>query len=156
MDYKAIASSVLKYSPSIAAALGGPIAGTLVSSLSAMFGVSTEALSQTIARDPSAEFKIKQVELEHAAELARIDAGNYITEITDRKNARENNSQHSHSEWIVHVLAVLITLGFFSSIITIMLTEADGSDHDILTIMMGVLGSTWVSAMSYYFGSTKK
>lgn len=66
------------------------------------------------------------------------------------------NEEDKKYDWMVHALALLVTFGFFGAIALVMLTRADGTDHDILNMMLGVLGSTWVNVVSYYFGSIKK
>lgn len=59
-------------------------------------------------------------------------------------------------EWMVHVLAIIVIGGFYAAIVMVMVTRADNTDHDILYMMLGLLGSTFVNVISHYFGRVKK
>lgn len=152
MDLKNLSTSLLHYSPLVASAIGGP-AGTMVASLlSSVFGVTPNELPARIALDPDAEVKIKKFELDNALELAKLSLSSYQTEVEDRKNARTVNTVSDRYPWFVHVFSFLVTLGFFGEILLITLLPRDNTDHDILNAMIGVLGTTFVSVCSYYYG----
>ncbi|MGZ8363168.1 MAG: hypothetical protein ACXW3D_04850 [Caulobacteraceae bacterium] len=56
------------------------------------------------------------------------------------------------NEKIAALLAVLTTLGLFA-VIGVMLWRGTG-DSPVLQTLLGALGASWVSVVSYYFGSS--
>lgn len=51
-------------------------------------------------------------------------------------------------------LALLITVGFFAVLFTLMLVEVKPSMKDPLMLMLGALMSAFAGVIGYYFGST--
>lgn len=85
--------------------------------------------------------KLKKAEDEMLLELYKLD-------VIDRDSARKLALNDSTPR----VLAYLITFGFFGMLLVInFLPEANQS---ILNIMIGSLGTAWVSIVNYYFGSS--
>ncbi|MCA9344949.1 hypothetical protein KC946_03870 [Candidatus Saccharibacteria bacterium] len=85
--------------------------------------------------------KLKKAEDEMLLELYKLDV---IDRDSARKLALNDNTPR--------VLAYLITFGFFGMLLVInFLPEANQS---ILNIMIGSLGTAWVSIVNYYFGSS--
>lgn len=144
--------------PLLGTALGSPLAGVAISLIANAFGVKTNDISgllTAINSDPSSAVKLKQIEAEHEEILANISAKTYEIEYEDRKDARAS-AHAGNYEWFVHLLTVTVTGGFFGCIALVFLTKADGTDHDILNMMLGSLGTTWVQIISYYFGNIRK
>ena len=85
--------------------------------------------------------KLKKAEDEMLLELYKLD-------VMDRDSARKL----ALNDNTPRVLAYLITFGFFGMLLVInFLPEANQS---ILNIMIGSLGTAWVSIVNYYFGSS--
>ena len=85
--------------------------------------------------------KLKKAEDEMLLELYKLD-------VMDRDSARKL----ALNDNTPRVLAYLITFGFFGMLLVInFLPEANQS---ILNIMVGSLGTAWVSIVNYYFGSS--
>jgi hypothetical protein len=116
-DIKTLAETVLKYSPTVATALGGPIAGMVATLLSHAFGVDTDSLPSTIATDPDAAVKIQQFELQYKAELAQANAANYQAEVNDRKNSRDLASRLDKHFWILPTLSIIFVVSYFGFIL---------------------------------------
>lgn len=153
-----ISSVVGTAAPLLGTALGSPLAGVAISLIAKAFGVQTNDLSgllTAINSDPSSAVKLKQIEAEHEEILANIASRNYAIEYEDRKDARAS-ARSGNYEWFVHLLTVVVTSGFFGCILMVFLTKGDAQDHDILNMMLGSLGTTWVQIISYYFGNIRK
>ncbi len=52
------------------------------------------------------------------------------------------------------LLALLLTLGFFSMIWLMMLCPIQNGSREILDVLLGSVGTAWVSCITYYFGSS--
>lgn len=74
MNWKDIAGKVTDFAPAIGSALGGPAGGAAGTVLASVFGTedSPDAVSKAIQQDPEAAAKLKQAELDHAAEMRRM------------------------------------------------------------------------------------
>jgi membrane-bound ClpP family serine protease len=143
--------------PSIATALGGPLAGVAVRSLSnALFGHEdgteqqvSDALSSATPdqlatiKKIDADFKVRMKELD--IDLERISAG-------DRDSARQ--MQRDTKDWVPKVLAVVITLGFFGILIWMLLNGMPKTGTEALLMMLGALGTAWTGVVNFYYGSS--
>ena len=143
--------------PSIATALGGPLAGVAVKTLSsALFGHEEgtqeqlfEALSSAgpeqlaAIKKIDADFKVQMKSLD--IDLERIAAG-------DRDSARQ--MQRDTKDWVPKVLAVVITLGFFGILIWMLLNGMPQTGTEALLMMLGALGTAWTGVVNFYYGSS--
>jgi hypothetical protein len=143
--------------PSIATALGGPLAGVAVKTLSsALFGHEEgtqeqlfEALSSAgpeqlaAIKKIDADFKVQMKSLD--IDLERISAG-------DRDSARQ--MQRDTKDWVPKVLAIVITLGFFGILIWMLLNGMPKTGTEALLMMLGALGTAWTGVVNFYYGSS--
>lgn len=158
MDFlKAFGPLLGSVAPTIATALGGPVAGMAVKALSgALFGHEngTDEDIQAALANPTgdqlaalkkidADFKVQMKSLD--IDLERIAAG-------DRDSAR-NMAVATH-DWIPRVLAVGVTLGFFGIVAYILIFGLPASGGEALLMLIGTLGSAWTGVMAFYFGSS--
>ena len=135
-DWRKVVSTV---APDIATALGGPLAGLAVKAIGSAFGLgegATEEADQQFAR----EMKALDVDLE------RIAAG-------DRNSAREREVKAGDS-WTPRILALVITVGFFGVLGSLLVGGKPPTGGDALLVMLGSLATAWVGIVSYYFGSS--
>jgi len=143
--------------PSIATALGGPLAGVAVKTLSgALFGhedgteeqvaeamanASPEQLSAIKKID--ADFKVRMKELD--IDLERIAAG-------DRDSARQMNM--ANKDWVPKALAVFITFGFFGVLVWMLVFGLPKTGTEALLMMIGSLGTAFGGIVQFHFGSS--
>lgn len=155
MDWKATIGAI---APTVASALGGPLAGLAVDAVGKAFGWSDttqekvqEALSKgqlsgdQILALKQAELAIKQQENELGFKFADL-------EVQDRKDAR--SMQTSTRSYMPAVLSSLVTVGYFSILIGMMRGMLKVDDSQALLIMLGSLGTAWGAVMAFWFGST--
>lgn len=143
--------------PTIATALGGPLAGLAVKTLSnvlfgneegtpadivqALQGASPEQL--VALKKIDAEFKLKMQELE--IDLERISAG-------DRDSARKR--EMALADMTPKVLAASITVGFFGILFWMFIYGVPKNGNEALLLMLGALQTAFTGVIAYYFGSS--
>jgi hypothetical protein len=139
--------------PTIATAFGGPLAGLAVDAISKAIGVDPKDVNKTIAEGKlSAEQigAIKQAEIAMAARAQELGLDFEKIAVDDRKSARE--MQVSTQSWIPGLMAIVVTLGFFSILVGLMTEHFKTSDA--LMLMLGSLGTAWTGIIAFYFGSS--
>ena len=56
--------------------------------------------------------------------------------------------------WIMKVLAVSVTAGFFTVLFTLLFVEMPSASHDVMLMLLGALVPAWMAIISYFFGSS--
>jgi hypothetical protein len=140
--------------PTIATALGGPLAGMAVSAISKAIGVDPEKVgdlisSNKLSADQIAQVKIAEIELQKQAQELGLNFEKL--EVEDRKSARD--MQSITKSIMPPLLAGAVTIGFFSIMVMMFFNKIDDSNPAIL-MMLGSLGTAWTGIIAYYFGSS--
>ena len=139
--------------PSIATALGGPLAGLAVTAISKALGIDEKDVQKTIETGKlSAEqmMSLKQAEMDLQAKAQELGLNFEKLATEDRKSARD--MQTATKSIIPAVLAIGVTVGFFAILIGLMTDNVTKSDA--LLLMLGSLGTAWTAIVSFYFGSS--
>tara|TARA_R110002126_G_scaffold163496_2_gene311352 strand:- start:1843 stop:2340 length:498 start_codon:yes stop_codon:yes gene_type:complete len=140
--------------PTIATAMGGPLAGMAVSAISKAIGVDPTEVSDLIknnklSADQIAQVKIAEIELQKQAQELGLNFEKLAVE--DRMSARE--MQSATRSIVPPLLAAIITLGFFGVLGMMLFGKVDSNNPAIL-MMLGSLGTAWTGIIAYYFGSS--
>jgi hypothetical protein len=153
--------------PTLATALGGPLAGGAVMALESVFGITPKPDASTDDRQSTLAAAISGATPEQLAAmrakdqdyaLAMAQAGFKNTEtlaslaVEDRASARA--MQISTKSLTAPFLALFVTLGFFGVLSVMMFYPLPTATHDALMLMLGSLGTAWISVIAYYFGSS--
>jgi len=139
--------------PSIATALGGPLAGLAVTAISKALGIDEKDVQSTIESGKlSAEqlSSLKQAEVDLQAKAQELGLDFEKLAVDDRKSARD--LQASTKSIVPPLLAMGVTVGFFGILFALMMGYAQKSDE--LMIMLGSLGTAWTGIIGFYFGSS--
>jgi hypothetical protein len=139
--------------PTIATALGGPLAGLAIEAVSKAIGIDPQDVKATISEGKLTAdqiMQLKQAEIEMAARAQEMGLDFAKLNVEDRKSARE--MQAETRSYIPAVLAVTVTIGFFGILIG-MMTETFKTS-DALMLMLGSLGTAWTGIIAFYFGSS--
>jgi hypothetical protein len=139
--------------PTIATALGGPLAGMAVSAVAKAIGVSPDEVQDVISSgkltaEQVASIQLAELELKKQAQSMNLDFAKLIAE--DKQSARD--MQIATKSWIPALLAVFVTLGFFGILLGLMTEHFKTSDA--LMLMLGSLATAWTGVMAFYFGSS--
>lgn len=139
--------------PTVATALGGPLAGLAVEAVSKAIGVSQDDAKKMLdegkmSADQIAQVKVAEIELQKQAQTLGLDFERLA--VDDRKSARDMQSA-THS-LIPAFLAVFVTIGFFGILIALMYGQVQKTDE--ILVMLGSLGTAWTGIIAFYFGSS--
>lgn len=140
--------------PTIASALGGPLVGLAYEAISKVLNISPQDAKSIIedgklTSDQIAQIKIAEINLKNTEDSLGLNFESLA--VQDRKSARDMQSQTKSI--IPAVLSVGITIGFFGILIALM-NKPDLGSSQALMIMLGSLGTAWVSIIAFWFGST--
>jgi membrane-bound ClpP family serine protease len=155
-NWMALLSSV---APSIATALGGPLAGLGTKALIGALGLADDAKESDIAAamasaTPDQLLALKKADQDFAVKMRELDIDLEKVNAADRDSARTMQTQTR--SYVPAVLAILVTLGFFGAL-AYMLGHGmpkDAAGNEAMLIMLGSLGTAWMGVISFYFGSS--
>jgi len=140
--------------PTIATAMGGPLAGMAVSAISKAIGVDEKDVGDLInnnklTAEQIAQVKLAEIELQKQAQELGLNFEKLA--VDDRKSARE--MQATTRSIVPPALAAIVTFGFFGILVMMLLDKVDSNNPAIL-MMLGSLGTAWTGIIAYYFGSS--
>jgi len=140
--------------PTVATALGGPLAGMAVSAISKAIGVDEDKVQDMISSnklnaDQVAQLKLAEIELAKQAQELGLNFEKLA--VDDRKSARE--MQATTRSMMPPLLASAVTIGFFGIVVMMFFNQVDSNNPAIL-MMLGSLGTAWTGIIAYYFGSS--
>lgn len=153
-DVKGVIGTV---APTIATALGGPLAGM------ATRAIAKELLGDEDAGDGDVSAAIQAAGPEDLVKLRRLDAefaarmkeaGVKLEAIAagDRDSARRR--QVAMRDWTPSALGLTIILGFFGIMIGMMFVDLPAGSETVLNVLLGALGAMTVQVGNYFFGSS--
>jgi len=158
-DWKSLVKTA---APMLGTALGGPlggIAGKLLAN--ALGGDPTKATPDDLAKlvqnvTPEQLLALKQAEQQFQLQMAELNIKSVqdleALAAGDRASAREREVQVR--DWTPRLLAYGVTLGFFGLLSYMLRHDVPTANKDILNVMLGSLGTAWISVVTYYFGSS--
>lgn len=149
--------------PTVATAFGGPLAGQAVQFVEKALGLQPSgsmddrtqaAAAAIVGATPDQMIALRKIETDFQAHLA--DLGVQLEQVNagDRDSARKR--EIATKDKTPAILAVLLTIGFFG-VLSVMFFKGipkDVAGSEAMTMMVGSLGTAWIMAMTYFFGST--
>lgn len=155
---ESLLSLVRTVAPSLASAVGGPLAGMAVRTISdALLGKpdgTEDELAQAAAKaTPEQLLALKKAEQDFTVRMRELDIDLERISNEDRNSAR--NREVVTKDWTPRVLAGLITAGYFGVLFYMLrngLPQHGGSEA--MLVMLGTLGTAWGGVVAYYFGSS--
>ena len=155
MDWKAVVSNV---APTIATALGGPIAGTAVKFLASEFLGDESATEKQIAESiinasPDQLVKLRELDNAFSVRMAELDIDVYRIQADDRKSARDLAKVNM---WPQIILSFAFISGYFTLTHVIFSGNVDipeGLDQTA-NILLGVLTGAIPMILQFWFGTS--
>lgn len=143
--------------PTIATALGGPVAGMAVKAISgALFGhdSATEEDIRTVLANPTGDqlAALKKIDADFAVQMKALDIDLERIAAGDRASARD--MQKETKDWIPRALAVSVTIGFFAILLYMLVYGLPTTGNEALLLLLGALQTAWGGIIAFYFGSS--
>ena len=140
--------------PTIATALGGPLAGLAVEAVSKALGVSGDEAKSMLdegkmSADQIAQVKVAELELQKQSQALGLNFEQLAVE--DRKSARD--MQTATKSLLVPTLAIIIVVSFIGVVVGTML----GLSHiesAMAGTLVGYLSAKAEQVVAFYFGSS--
>lgn len=143
--------------PTVATALGGPLAGAAVAALGSIFGMS-EPTSDKIAK----LFVDGQISADNLAAIRKLELdyqnqekerGFKYAELAFKDVDSARQMQISVHSKMPAVLTVLVTVGFFG-ILSLLFFHPELKGNEIVMVMVGQLSAVWAGCVAFYTGTT--
>jgi hypothetical protein len=157
MDLSKIGGLLGQVAPTIATALGGPLAGLAVKTISeAMFGHpdanDSEVSAALMGATPEQLQKLKETDATFKLKMKELDIDLEKISSEDRDSARK--MQMETRDWIPRALAISVTFGFFGILTWLLTKGVPPTGSETLIYMLGALGTAWTGIVQFYFGSS--
>lgn len=157
MKNRKLIDLIATVAPTIATALGGPLAGVATRAIAGKLlgneGASPEEVEAAI-NGASGPDLLSLKELEYKFKTDMESAGIALERIAadDRNSARER--QVKMKDWTPSVLGTAVVLGFFSVLAYIIKYGLPAEGQEVLLIMVGALGAMTTQVGNFFFGSS--
>jgi hypothetical protein len=156
MKFDKIAGLIGSVAPTIATALGGPLAGTAASAIAEVLGVNSQdpkALERAMAQaTPEQLTEIKKAELNFEARMKELDVDIFALETADIQNARKNHAK----DWTARAIALGTMGAFIGYVFLVTIQPPDQNSDAIINLVLGYLGGMVSAVTSFYFGASQK
>lgn len=145
--------------PTIATALGGPLAGVAAGFIADKLGVSDKTIANVsdvitkATQSPETLLELKKVDADLQKYFAGLEIDIFKLEVADRDSAR--NREIQLKDWVPSVLGITIVAGFFFTLAWVAFYGLPPGNENAFMFLLGSLATMTQSVMSYYFGSTK-
>jgi hypothetical protein len=155
--------------PLLGSVLGGPaaVAGQVVSMVAGELGLETDnedEIIKHIESNPDTVLALKKLEADTKVELRKLSLQAtelqikqdqaYLDDRSDARSREESFIERTGGrDWSMTALAWTITAGFLGAVYALIFAVVPSSE--VLLLLLGTLGSSFIAIVSYYFGSSK-
>lgn len=153
----ALLNLVRTVAPTLASAVGGPLAGMATRAISEALlgkpdGAEAELVEAAAKATPEQLLALKKAEQDFAVRMRELDIDIERLSNEDRASAREREVKTG--DWTPRVLAAAVTLGFFGVLFWMIAYGLPQNGGEAMLVMLGTLGTAWGGIVQYYFGSS--
>lgn len=155
MNFGTVAKQVLAaVAPLIGGALGGPFGGAagviLQKALSTSDPKNIEAA--ITSGDPDILVKLKEADNDFRVQMEQLGVSQDQIAASERASARAR--EIAVKDATPHVLAFLLTLGFFAVLGYLIAFGKPNQGGDAMLLLLGALSASFTGVIQYYFGSS--
>lgn len=157
MAGKKLKTMLATVAPTLATALGGPLAGVAAQAITGKLTGDAkpdpQLVDQLLGRaDPDDMVKLKELELEFAAQMEQAGVDLAAVDASDRASARDRAIKMK--DWTPAILGVMILGGFFGILAYILQFGLPVQGGEVLLIMIGGLATLTTQVANFFFGSS--
>ncbi len=109
-------------------------------------------LAAVTGATPDDLLKLKQADFEFKTKMKELDVDLERIASEDRSSARER--EKAVRDRIPGLLSIFLTIGFFGVLACMLWRNPPPGSKDVLNVMLGSLGTGWITMLAYYFGSS--
>ncbi len=137
--------------------IGGPLGGAAFKSVANLLLGKDDASPKEIQEalrnaTPEQLLELKKLDAEYKTRMAELGIDEQKIASLDRDSARKR--EIAIKDHIPATLAIMLTLGFFGVLVGIMVYPIQEGAKSVIDVMLGSLGTAWISCVTYYFGSS--
>lgn len=142
--------------PTIATAVGGPVAGLAVKALGGALGLGEDATKDDVMKavagaTPEQLAAIKKADQDFAVRMRELDINVFELDQKDRESARQRQVQTGDK--MPNVLGGLILAGFFATVAMVLLGKFN-VDTALAGTLVGYVSAKAEQVVSFFFGSS--
>ena len=155
MNFDKIKGILGGVAPTIATALGGPLAGTAAQALALVPGCDPEprSLEASLNKMTSEQLaEVKKAELDFEVKMKELDVDIFALETADIQNARKHNSK----DWTARAIALGSVTTFAGYVFLVTVQPPDANSEAVINLVLGYLGGMVSAVISFYFGASQK
>lgn len=152
-DWKSVVKAA---APTIASALGGPLAGMAVTAIGSALGLD-KATEQTISArlagaTPDDLLKVKQAEADFAAKMQQMQIDVFALEVKDRESARSLTVGGARTPSVLSWMVIVGTFSLYGWLVI----HGNPADLDdvILGRLLGTLDTAFGVVLAYWLGTS--
>lgn len=154
---KNFGSLIGSVAPTLATALGGPLAGMATKALSQALlgkedGSDDDIQAALRTASPEQLAAVKKIDADFRVQMKSLDIDLEALAVDDRKSAR--SMQTETRDFIPRLLAVSVTVGFFAILIYMLVYGLPTTGNEALLLLLGALQTAWGGIIAFYFGSS--
>ncbi len=153
-DWKSLIGTL---APTIATALGGPLAGLAIKTLSGAILNKEDGTEDEISialAGAGAETLAKVREADQSFKLAMKNLDVKLEDLTIKDRASARDRQIALKDRVPEYLAYLLSAGFFGSLFALFKYTIPEANKDIIILLVGSLGTVWVGSMKFFHGTS--
>lgn len=148
---------IKQVAPTIATALGGPLAGLATKTLSEALlgnadGSPDEIAAALGSATPEQLAKLREIDANFKVTMRKLDIDLAQIDASDRDSAR--NREIQLKDRTPMILAGVVCFGFFGTLIGLLLYGLPPRGQDAVLILLGALSAAFTAIVNYYYGSS--
>lgn len=160
MNLSDLGKEIAKYgAPLLGSVIGGPAGAAIGQIVAAKFGGDIndpQDLLKRLQADPESNLKLCEIQAIQSVDLQRLAVQQAENELKlSNANTADARATNLASNTVFpQILSALIVAGFFACIYWIAAFEQDKSDHDVLYMLLGIIGTSFGAVVNYWLGSS--
>ncbi len=153
MNWKSIVGTV---APTIATALGGPMAGAAVKFLGDKFLGDENASEKQVAEfvtnsNPAQLLELKKADQDFSVKMEELGVDVFKLEVEDKKSARQSHKDSNMPAIMCVALTVIMACILWA---LFYVTVPEGA-KEVLFMVLGIVVKEWANSLHYYYGTTR-